>query len=159
MCLTVWVWRYKPITPSISQGHLLAISLLHVLRRLLPSTFVLYLDAEGLMASGFTRDLMFKLMSCRERATETWMYYPKISKFAFIQHISQKVFHETPLRLQNRLFLQWEMSKRTQAFALLLIETTSHSRKGSWPQSMLGSGSTGLPLNCLLQNLVLLAIL
>lgn len=80
VCLTVWVWRYKPKAPSTSQGHFLAISLLHVLRKLLPSTFIIYLDTDGLMAGGFTRDLMFKPMPCRERVTEAWVCYPKINR-------------------------------------------------------------------------------
>lgn len=108
VCLTVWVWRYKPKAPSTSQGHFLAISLLHVLRKLLPSTFIIYLDADGLMAAGFTRDLMFKPMPCRERVTEALGLLSQNKRGFFIQHISQKVFHEAPLRLQNRVFLQWE---------------------------------------------------
>lgn len=130
VCPPVWVCRYKPQTPSTSQGHFWAISLLHVLRRLLSSTFIIYLDAEGLMACGFTGDLMFKPMSCRERVTEAWVCYPKISRVLFIQHISQKIFHETPLRLQNRVFQQWEMWKCTRAFALLLIEKTQSQQGG-----------------------------
>lgn len=62
------------------------------------------------------------------------------------------------MRLQNRVFLQWRMTKAPERSALLLAELTSTTSNSSHESWRCPSGSTGPSSACLLQKLVLLGI-